>query len=53
MFVIKVGAYPSGAPLRWSTIGQAHGLTHKHPLHILLCYFGHHKIYTEVTTIVT
>ncbi len=30
MFVIKAGAYLSEAPLRWSTLGKALGLTSKH-----------------------
>jgi hypothetical protein len=30
MFVGKVGAYPSEAPLRFSTLGKAPDITHKH-----------------------
>jgi hypothetical protein len=30
LFAGKAGAYPSIAPLRYSTLGQAPGLNHKH-----------------------
>ncbi len=30
MFVIKARAYPSDAPFKWSTLGYAPHLIHKH-----------------------